>query len=269
MSRKYPKSSRVCKSSNGRRRHGQCSGSRSRRWLDGEVQLPLNVEALLEMTREALSSFAVEMGLKVAQCLLADEVTQRCGQRHERVANRSETRLATSGASSRSRARRCRLTSRGSATRTTGGKRNSSGTSSCNRQKPCRKLPGPLGERCFDAALRAGGAVRPRGVWREEVQRQPGFRAGFAAEVERLAERRFEENASPRSSSTPSRMPAKCWSWPWELRLPVKNGSSACGKEPPKTPPSSPPSWKNCRTSVRRTSPRCSCWTAPRPCTLR
>ena len=31
------------------------------------------------------------------------------------------------------------------------------------------------------------------GVWREEVQRQPGFRAGFGREVERLAERRFEE----------------------------------------------------------------------------
>ena len=58
-----------------------------------EVQLPLNVEALVEMTREALSSFAVEMGLKVAQCLLEDEVTQRCGQRHERLANRSETRF--------------------------------------------------------------------------------------------------------------------------------------------------------------------------------
>ena len=33
------------------------------------------------------------MGLKVAQCLLEDEVTQRCGQRHERVPNRSETRF--------------------------------------------------------------------------------------------------------------------------------------------------------------------------------
>jgi transposase-like protein len=58
-----------------------------------ELQLPLDVEALLELTREALSSFAVEMGLRVAQCLLEDEVTQRCGQRHERVPGRNETRF--------------------------------------------------------------------------------------------------------------------------------------------------------------------------------
>ncbi|MGH9575996.1 MAG: IS256 family transposase [Terriglobales bacterium] len=58
-----------------------------------EVQLPLDVEALLDLTREALSSFAVEMGLKVAQCLLEDEVTQRCGERHERLPGRQETRF--------------------------------------------------------------------------------------------------------------------------------------------------------------------------------
>jgi transposase-like protein len=62
-----------------------------------EVQLPLDVEALVEMTREALSSFAVEMGLKVAQCLLEDEVTQRCGQQHERVPDRSQTRFGHQG----------------------------------------------------------------------------------------------------------------------------------------------------------------------------
>jgi len=32
-----------------------------------EVQLPLDVEALLEFSREALSSFAVEMGLGVGR----------------------------------------------------------------------------------------------------------------------------------------------------------------------------------------------------------
>ncbi len=96
MSRSYPKSSRVRKStsSDGRRK-----GGRPRRIevqalaASREVQLPLNVEALVEMTREAPSSFAVEMGLKVAQCLLEDEVTQRCGQRHERVPDRSQTRF--------------------------------------------------------------------------------------------------------------------------------------------------------------------------------
>jgi putative transposase len=88
MSRRYPKSSRPRKQRRRVRQIKQQAVAQAR-----EVQLPLNVEALLEMTREALSSFAVEMGLKVAQCLLEDEVTQRCGQRHERVPSRSETRF--------------------------------------------------------------------------------------------------------------------------------------------------------------------------------
>jgi putative transposase len=88
MSRTYPKSCRSRKERRRVRRIKREAVARAR-----EVQLPLDVEALLEMTREALSSFAVEMGLKVAQCLLEDEVTQRCGQRHERVPGRSQTRF--------------------------------------------------------------------------------------------------------------------------------------------------------------------------------
>lgn len=95
MSRKYPKSSVVGKSSScprGRRgrprRIAEQAVAQAR-----EVQLPLDVESLLELSREALSSFAVEMGLKVAHCLLADEVAQRCGERHERVENRTQTRF--------------------------------------------------------------------------------------------------------------------------------------------------------------------------------
>jgi hypothetical protein len=45
------------------------------------------------MTRQSLSSFAVEVGLRVAQCLLEDEVTQRCGERHERLPDRQEARF--------------------------------------------------------------------------------------------------------------------------------------------------------------------------------
>ena len=97
MSRRYRKSPGVRKSSNvgkGRRRRGRPRRIEEQAVAQGrEVQLPLDVESLLELTREALSSFAVEMGLKVAQCLLADEVTQRCGQRHARLANRQETRF--------------------------------------------------------------------------------------------------------------------------------------------------------------------------------
>ncbi len=91
MSRGYRKSSVVRKSS--RRRRGRPRRIEEQAVAQArELQLPLDVESLLELTRETLSSFAVEMGLKVAQCLLADEVTQRCGERHERVTNRTETR---------------------------------------------------------------------------------------------------------------------------------------------------------------------------------
>ena len=88
MSRKYPKSPRVRKQPGRIRQIKQQALEQAR-----EVQLPLDVETLVEMTRQSLSSFAVEVGLKVAQCLLEDEVTQRCGQRHERLANRTETRF--------------------------------------------------------------------------------------------------------------------------------------------------------------------------------
>jgi transposase-like protein len=95
MSRRYPKSSRTGKSQTGRGGQRRRVRQIKRQALAQarEVQLPLDVEALLEMTRDALSSFAVEMGLKVAQCLLEDEVTQRCGRRHERLPSRSETRF--------------------------------------------------------------------------------------------------------------------------------------------------------------------------------
>lgn len=58
-----------------------------------ELQLPLNVEALLKMASDSLASFAAEMGLLIAQNLLEDEVTQRCGARHARDAQREVTRF--------------------------------------------------------------------------------------------------------------------------------------------------------------------------------
>ena len=57
-----------------------------------QVQQPLGIEALTELARESLSSFAIEVGLRMAQCLLEDEVTQRCGPRHERDLARTQTR---------------------------------------------------------------------------------------------------------------------------------------------------------------------------------
>src|SRR3990172_6874653 len=95
MSGRYPKSSRVRKSRTGRGGSGHRTRKieRQARAQAREVQLPLDVESLLEMARDTLSSFAVEMGLKVAQCLWEDEVTQRCGRRHERLPERRETRF--------------------------------------------------------------------------------------------------------------------------------------------------------------------------------
>jgi len=92
MSGRYPKSSRVRKSPSvrGKPRRKVRQIERQALAQSREVQLPLNVAALVELTREALSSFAVEMGLKVAQCLLEDEVKERCGERHERQPNRQE-----------------------------------------------------------------------------------------------------------------------------------------------------------------------------------
>lgn len=61
------------------------------------MQIPLDVESLVEMSRTALSSFAAEVGLLVAQRLLEDEVTQHCGERHERQTEREMTRYGHQG----------------------------------------------------------------------------------------------------------------------------------------------------------------------------
>lgn len=88
MSRRYPKSSCTGKQRRRPRRIEQQALAQA-----GEVQLPLDVESLVELSRQSLSTFAIEVGLRVAQCLLEDEVTQRCGERHERLANRRQTRF--------------------------------------------------------------------------------------------------------------------------------------------------------------------------------
>ena len=63
-SRKYRKTSRVRKQPGRIRQIKQQALEQAR-----EVRLLLDVEALVEMTRQSLSSFAVEVGLKVATCL--------------------------------------------------------------------------------------------------------------------------------------------------------------------------------------------------------
>lgn len=91
------------KSNRGRKRRGRVGPGRPRRIARRalaqaeQVQLPLSIEGLIEMARQSLSSFAVEVGLKMAECLLEDEVTRRCGPRYERPEGRSETRYGHQG----------------------------------------------------------------------------------------------------------------------------------------------------------------------------
>ena len=57
-----------------------------------DVQLPLCREELMELMQDSLSSFATEMGLRIAAQLLEDEVAQRCGPRYERRPRREVVR---------------------------------------------------------------------------------------------------------------------------------------------------------------------------------
>lgn len=91
------------KSNRGRKQRGSVGPGQSRRIARQalaqaeQVQLPLSIEGLIEMARQSLSSFAVEVGLKMAECLLEDEVTRRCGPRYERLSERGETRYGHQG----------------------------------------------------------------------------------------------------------------------------------------------------------------------------
>lgn len=98
MSGSYSKSNRGRKQSAGRRQ-GRPRRRIARQALAQaeQVQLPLSIEGLVEMARQSLSSFAVEVGLKMAECLLEDEVNRRCGPRYARSGERSETRYGHQG----------------------------------------------------------------------------------------------------------------------------------------------------------------------------
>lgn len=58
----------------------------------GPVQLPLGPEALQAMLSNELHSFAVDLGLLMANRFLEAEVTRLCGQRYERQPQRQHTR---------------------------------------------------------------------------------------------------------------------------------------------------------------------------------
>jgi transposase-like protein len=85
MRKRYTKQGSVGKASKKQRRKVQAGRERT-------VQLVLDREELVTMMQDSLTSFATEMGLKVASLLLEDEVNQRCGLRYERVPERMVTR---------------------------------------------------------------------------------------------------------------------------------------------------------------------------------
>lgn len=59
---------------------------------EDELQVAFDRQEILQMLRDKLHSFAVEMGLAVAIGLLEDEVKLLCGERYERNAGREMTR---------------------------------------------------------------------------------------------------------------------------------------------------------------------------------
>jgi putative transposase len=85
MRKRYTKRGSVRKASRKQRRKGQVGKGR-------RVQLVMDPEELVTMMQDSLTSFATEMGLKVARLLLEDEVNQRCGPRYERAPQRTVTR---------------------------------------------------------------------------------------------------------------------------------------------------------------------------------
>jgi len=189
MSRRYPKSSRVRKPGHRTRKIERQAQTQAR-----EVQLPLDVEALVEMTRQSLSSFAVEVGLRVAQCLLEDEVTQRCGERHERQPGRQETRFGHQPGFITIAGQKVSLAK--PRVRSTNGR----GEADLERyrllQSPeampraaLEHLVNGVSTRRYEQVVQL--ARQGFGVKKSSVSR--GFVRASAAEVERLAERRFED----------------------------------------------------------------------------
>ena len=57
----------------------------------GQLQIA-DADELKSLMADSMRSFAVEMGLQVAACLLEDDVTRLCGRKNERVANRTHNR---------------------------------------------------------------------------------------------------------------------------------------------------------------------------------
>jgi len=90
MRKRYTKRGSARKVSRQERRKRQAAKAR-------EIQLTLDPAEVVAMLQDSLTDFATEMGLRVAQLLLEDEVNQRCGSRYERVPERTVTRYGHQG----------------------------------------------------------------------------------------------------------------------------------------------------------------------------
>ena len=55
----------------------------------------MDVGGLQELLLQAVEGFATEAGLRVAQCLLEEELRRRCGERYVRSADREATRFGS------------------------------------------------------------------------------------------------------------------------------------------------------------------------------
>lgn len=189
---------RYSKSDRGRKQSGR--PGRQRR-LDEQaltqaqqVQLPLSIEGLVELARQSLSSFAVEVGLKMAACLLEDEVTRRCGPRYQRPAVRSQTRYGHQGgyvtiAGQKLPLRKPRVRSTGGGGEVELANYALLQSADAMPESALAKLVNGVSCRRYEQVVdlaRAGFGVKKSSVSR-------GFVRASAQEVERLAERRFDD----------------------------------------------------------------------------
>ena len=158
-----------------------------------QVQLPLGIEALAELARESLSSFAVEVGLRMAQCLLDDEVTQRCGPRYEHSRERQETRYGHQGGfvtlgGQKLPIRKPRVRGARGGTEVELQRYGLLQSPEAMPESALRRMVNGVSCRRYEQVVDM--ACEGFGVKRSSVSR--GFVRASADEVQRLAERRFE-----------------------------------------------------------------------------
>lgn len=163
-----------------------------------EIQLPLDVESLVEMTRRTLSSFATEMGLLVAQRLLEDEVTQRCGQRYDRQPDRLLTRFGHQGgyvtiAGQKASIRKPRIRHVGHGGEAELERYTLLQSPDAMPQSALNHLVNGVSTRRYEKVVQL--ARKGFGVKKSSVSR--GFVRASAQEVQRLAERRFDDERFP------------------------------------------------------------------------